>query len=48
MLLELANARGRVIRSRLIEAGAASDQIVICTPGVDMTQFGLSFVSISL
>lgn len=48
MLLELANARGRIIRSRLIEAGAASDQIVICTPGVDMTQFGLSFVSISL
>lgn len=48
MLLELANARGQVIRSRLIEAGAASDQIVICNPSVDMTQFGLSFVSISL
>ena len=48
MLLELANARGQVIRSRLIDAGAASDQIVICNPSVDMTQFGLSFVSISL
>ena len=48
MLLELANARGQVLRSRLIDAGAASDQIVICNPSVDMTQFGLSFVSISL
>lgn len=48
MLLELADARGQVIRSRLIDAGAASDQIVICNPSVDMTQFGLSFVSISL
>ena len=48
MLLELAEARGQVIRSRLIDAGAASDQIVICNPSVDMTQFGLSFVSISL
>lgn len=48
MLLELASARGRVLRARLIEAGAASDQIVICNPSVDMTQFGLSFVSISL
>ncbi|MCR6652502.1 MAG: DUF748 domain-containing protein [Cellvibrionaceae bacterium] len=48
LLLELANGRGRVIRSRLIEAGAASDQIVICTPSVDMTQSGLSFISISL
>jgi hypothetical protein len=48
MLLELAKARGQVIRSRLIDAGAASDQIVICNPSVDMTQFGLSFVSISL
>lgn len=48
MLLDLASARGRVIRSRLIDAGAAADQIVICTPSVDMTQFGLSFISISL
>lgn len=48
MLLELAKARGTVIRSRLIDAGAASEQIVICNPSVDMTQFGLSFVSISL
>lgn len=48
MLLDLASARGRVLRSRLIDAGAAADQIVICTPTVDMTQFGLSFISISL
>jgi hypothetical protein len=48
MLLDLASARGRALRSRLIDAGAAADQIVICTPAVDMTQFGLSFISISL
>jgi hypothetical protein len=48
MLLELAKVRGRVLSTRLIDAGAASDQITICDPSLDMAQFGLSFVSISL
>lgn len=47
-LLDLARARGKVLRSRLIEAGAAGDQVDLCDPRVDMTQFGLSFISISL
>ena len=47
-LLDLASARGRTLRAELIDAGVTSEQIVICTPSVDMTQFGLSFVSISL
>jgi hypothetical protein len=47
-LIGLASARGKIIRTRLIESGAAADQIEICNPTVDMSQFGLSFVSISL
>lgn len=47
-LLDLGGARGRVLRSALIDAGAPANQLVICEPRVDMTQFGLSFVSVSL
>jgi|GEM_PF-3275895 len=47
-LLNLAAARGRALRSQLIDSGATAEQIALCEPKVDMTQPGLSFVTISL
>lgn len=47
-LRDLAIARGRALRSALIDAGVSANQLVICDARVDMTQFGLSFVSVSL
>lgn len=47
-LLDLGGVRGRALRSALIDAGAPANQLVICEPRVDMTQLGLSFVSVSL
>jgi hypothetical protein len=48
VLLNLAAARGRALRSHMVEAGATSDQISLCDPRVDMARSGLSFVTISL
>lgn len=47
-LLNLAAARGRALRSQLIDAGATAEQIALCEPKVDLAQPGLSFVTISL
>jgi hypothetical protein len=47
-LLNLAAARGRALRSHLIDAGATAEQISLCEPKMDLSQPGLSFVTISL
>lgn len=47
-LLNLAAARGRALRSQLIDAGATAEQIALCEPKLDLAQPGLSFVTISL
>jgi hypothetical protein len=48
LMIELADTRGRILRNRMMELGAAANQLVICKSRLDMTQSGLSFITISL
>lgn len=47
-LLHLAQARGKTLQSSLLDQGVAANQVVICEPRVDMTQSGLSFITVAL
>lgn len=47
-LLDLADVRARTLKSSLMDAGVAANQVIICSPRVDMTQSGPSFVTASL
>lgn len=47
-LLDLAKARGRALRSLLLDAGIEDKQIVVCGASVDLAQMGFSYISIAL
>lgn len=47
-LMDLASARGKVLRRDLMNAGAEGRQIKLCDPRVDMSKLSESFITISM